>query len=128
MLPICRNIFKTFEVQAARNIFKTGAFDLLNHMALVVVVFRCATRDRGEQLEVGDWQRHGPGFAAHRGTRTIQVWVKATAIFLIHTEIQSVFFLGIKMPLKHPQRFPPMVRRGCRHSLTICGVWRDFRR
>lgn len=107
MLPICRNIFKTFEVQAARNIFKTGAFDLLNHMALVVVVFWCATRDRGEQLEVGDWQHHGPRFAAHRGTRTIQVWVKATAIFLIHTGNSECVLFGNKNAPETPSTFPP---------------------
>lgn len=60
-LPICRNIFKTFEAQSARNIFKSGGFDLFNHMALAMVVFRCATHDRGERLEIGNGQQRGPG-------------------------------------------------------------------
>lgn len=76
----------------------------------------------GEQREMGDWQHCETGLLAHIWTRSIQVWPRSAQ------EMQRVLFLGIKMPLKDPQHFPPVARTGYRHSLAICGPWFDLRR
>lgn len=107
-LPICRNIFKTFEVQAARNIFKTGAFDLLNHMALEVGVFRCATHDRGEQCETGSRRPRGPGVCCTHMDKDHLGLDQIRNHFPHPHRKRSVLFLGIQTPPKDPQRFPPV--------------------